>query len=128
MASSLVIWKESVAPREPFGNSESSTLVSSSILGDDLLRRRDRVRESVRERENEGVRDNFRDLDEDRERDGVRDVDGVRERDDAREGVREDMKEGVRDSRGEFIHDVPIMETESHSGRVQEFSVGGSRW
>jgi hypothetical protein len=113
--------------REPFDNSESFTLVSSSILGDDLLGRRDRVRESVREREKEGVRDNFRVLDEDRERDEVWDVDGVRERDDARESVREDRREEVRDSRGEFIHDVPIIETESHSGRMQDSSVGGSR-
>lgn len=53
---------------------------SSSILGDVFVEeRRERVRDSVRERENDDVRESLPDVDAERERESMRDTGGDRD-------------------------------------------------
>lgn len=66
------------------------------------------------------------DVDEDLERLGVlkdtaRESDVVLDNPGVRGPTRVDMRDDVRDSRGEFIQEVPIIDTVSHTGRVISF-------
>lgn len=104
----------------------------------DLEERRERDRERERLREKEGTRDGV-EVDEERDKEGCgRDIDDdleifgvlndialesevVLDRPGVRGPTRVDIRDDVRDNRGEFIQDVPIIDTVSHSGRMISF-------